>query len=61
MTAPAPEITAISKQGPENQHPETSEPAHISADKFRRTEIKQRKPNKPASHQTDQNIAKPAS
>ena len=50
MTAPAPEITAISKQGPENQHPETSEPAHISADKFRRTEIKQRKPIKPITH-----------
>ena len=45
----------------ENSHPETSEQAHTSAERFRKAKTKQRKSNKPASHQADRNIAKRAS
>ena len=41
---------------PRIQHPEAREPAQISAEKFNKTKPKQRKPNKPVSHQTNQNL-----
>ena len=42
---------------PRIQHPEAIEPAHISAEESKTTKTKQRQPpNKPVSHQTDQNL-----
>jgi len=40
----------------EIRQPEASEPAHISAEEFNKTKSNQRKPTKPVSHQTDQNL-----
>jgi hypothetical protein len=41
---------------PTIRHPGASEPTHISAEEFNKTKTKQRKPTKPDSHQTDQNL-----
>ena len=44
-------LEKLSKPGPK--------PAHIPAEKLSKTETRKQKPNKPARHQGDRNIAKP--
>ena len=38
------------------RHPGANEPAHMTAEELNKTITKQRKPTKPVSHQTDQNL-----
>ena len=50
------QTSKIYLQKPRIHHQGANESAHISVEEFDKTEAKQRKPNKPISHQTDQNL-----